>query len=325
MIAAAAGLRLPGVGDLLSWVGATDPQAAELVGRCLDWNAASRLATTERPPASRLTPTGSAIEFGVVSGHPGLKLAVEVDRPDRPVKGRLGRAALLAASLGVELPDVLCDCFGDGIEPSSPGAGLWWGAFVDGRETRHKVYLETAGGANGALMELPGYRSLCDSHLPAASQLVMIGYDPVLGSWEYYFRTCEASPLAFQNMYAALGKRKGWAGVMGILSSLYRFPLRRRMPAKYMGFSWRFRADGESPVGSVYCPAWQVNGDIPALLASLEREVFAGHADRKWYALLASRMSTDSDQRWSPGMLGLHVDGEEQTAVSLTAAPPLNR
>jgi hypothetical protein len=275
---------------------------------------------------SRLTGDGFPIELTLSSADEGIGYGAEVAGPEVPNEDRLSRALGVLACLGQPHPsgDIIDRLF----RVQRYGAlsyGAWIGARHNVNDDRYKIYVEVPRSSwhtsQSEFSDLLGKEPLVNNR---ATQLRLIGYDPLKHRIELYFQVDQLETWEV----ARLLNRASLSGRLEELLTLLEDTCCRStaetIPIANLGFSYSFGLGGEPTAFSLFAVARSVFGSDE----SIRRRLLAlgariGWNDLSIYEKLSAPIASRTGRRTRHSLLSYIVPPEAPLSVRIGMSPPI--
>ena len=214
-------------------------------------------------PASRLTPTGSPLEFGFTEAGGGLRYTVEVGSPGVNAERRLSDVCEFVSGRGFPPPPGdLLDRVTDLQAAGLLTYGAWLGVRHDGAGDRLKIYAEvpTAGGPAvedwmnqvlGAPLRLPG----------PPPRIKMIGLDAGSSRVEVYYASTDVLRTGVSMALNRAGLSGAPASILSVIGGMTSVSAGARLPGRDVGFSYAVTQGTHEVAFTLYLVAQKLFGD----------------------------------------------------------------
>lgn len=198
---------------------------------------------------SGLNTDGSPVEFAFSSADDHLRYTAEVGGPELDNHARLDAACDLVRRLHHSAPPAERVQYWRSLQAACPLRwGTWLGIRHDGLAERAKLYVEVPAEAR---------RTATANVTPIvpSSQLVMIGYDPVLDVEEHYFRQPQMTGLEIDFLLHFFSASNSGRSLLSAFSELCRMPARAALRWTNLGYSLARRSPQDEPKLSIFVRA----------------------------------------------------------------------
>lgn len=277
---------------------------------------------------SLLTDGGYPFEFTLTTLNDGIRCTLEIAPPKAPPHLRLREAQALLGAMGLFIQD-------DGrltwLETIQRGGALRYGAWLG---VRH----ETAGSAFKIYAEVPqdaqaqaAASAFLNAHLRRpvgvvnrAIQLQMIGWYPLTGELEFYYRIRELRPWEIGALMHPIELEGYHKLVFEHLQLAFGRPIVNRMPGPIMGFSYTLDPDdpGARRTFSLYSFAETLFADDATARRKLLVYFDKIGSDMSYYADMTAPLA-DYRGRWTyHGMFGITIGHEFPPIAHVGLRPP---
>lgn len=272
---------------------------------------------------SRLTASGSPVEFSFSTSDPALRYTAEIAGPEVDPESRLAQCAVLLAELsaGQGVPDALTADLAALQAAGQPQWGAWIGGRHDGRRSRFKLYADVPRRVDTTrfLTRRLGYPHLLRHR---GARLEGVGHEIQTGLTELYFRldSLDVADTGVLLAGSGLGDRQG--DLLTLMQTTYRRPMRPHLPRHPFGVSLA-TAPGHGVVAvSVFAYAIDVFGDD----ATTRRSLLAVAPQLNWntdaYRALSAPLADIHQAPTQHSVIAFTVGRDGPAALTVGMAPP---
>jgi hypothetical protein len=274
---------------------------------------------------SNLTVDGFPVEFTFSSVTDDVCYAAEVAAPEVSAEERLPRALTLVEYLGkLAAPAEIVRLL---KKVQAPG-DLTYGAWIGGRHgvggDHYKVYVEVPGSARQTTQSLfsdfLGTEPILNNQ---ATQLRIIGYDPLKHRLEVYFQVGQMETWELARLLGRVGLSCRVDELLSLLTDIYGCSMGETVPTENLGFSYSFSLNGAAPTFSLFIIPRSVFGSDQ----SIRRALLSLGARRGWnftsYAKVSAPVASRTAKLTRHSLLSLVVPLRDPISVRIGMSPPI--
>lgn len=278
---------------------------------------------------SLLTDGGYPFEFTFSTLNDGIRYTIEIAPPKQAPHSRLTHAHTLLQEFDNASFDEEGFAF---LKEVQNGGTLRYGAWIGVRhrenDTTFKVYAEVPPEGEATAMNFLNSR-LCRP-VGINGRLInlqMIGWYPVTGELEFYFRICEMRPWEIVGLMHPIGLESNNKILFELLQAVYGRPIYQKMPGSLCGFSYTLplteTTDASTRTFSFFAFAETLFGDDAGAHRKLLRYFDRLGIDMSYYANLSAPTIRHRGRWTHHGMFGLTV-GQDIAPISHIGLRPPN-